>query len=172
MTVSQKLLEEGKALGVAMLFFAAWFGAFLLLKNLILAEYRIGAVGWSMALIGALVLAKVVLILEHVPLGRWVRERPAWVGIALRTLLYTAGVFVVMVLEKSFEGRHEHGGLAPALAATFREAEFHHVLANTICVAGALLTWNTLAVVRRHLGPGGLPRLLLSPPGAGRRDQA
>jgi hypothetical protein len=116
-----------------------------------------------MALIGALVLSKVVLVLEHVPLGEWIRRQPAWVDVALRTILYALGVLVVLLLEKGFEGRHEYGGVGPSLAAVFQHADVYHVWANAICLTGALLSYNLLAVVRRHLGGTGLVRLLMSP---------
>jgi hypothetical protein len=115
------------------------------------------------ALVGALVLAKVVLILDHVPLGTWLQSRPAWVDVLVRTVLYTAGVFVVMIVERSFEGRSEHGGFSAAMAAMFAEADAAHVLVNTICAAGALFGYNVLAVIREFLGPGGVARALTSP---------
>ena len=85
-----------------------------------LAEYQIEFRHYSMALVGALILAKVVLLLEHVSLGAWVRVQPAWVDIALRTVLYSIGVLVVMTLEKGFEGRHEHGSFGNAVGAALQ----------------------------------------------------
>ena len=111
-------------------------------------------------MVGALVLAKVVLVLEHVPLGAWLRTRPAWLDVVLRTALYALGLLVVLLLEKAFEGRREHGGFAPALLAVFQHADIHHVWANTICLSGALLGYNLLSVIRAHLGEGGLIKLL------------
>jgi hypothetical protein len=90
-----------------------------------------------------------------------VETQPPWVEVALRTVLYSAGVAIVLTLEKSFEGRHEHGGFVAALTAGLREEDLHHVLANTICLSGALLGYNLLTVIRRHLGEGGLLRLFL-----------
>jgi len=100
----------------------------LLLKLLILAEYQIAFHRWSAAVVGAVVLSKVVL-----------------------------------VLEKGFEGRHAHGGFGPALWYLFRQADLAHMWANTLCLSGALLGYNALTVVRRHLGNRGLIRLFLSP---------
>jgi hypothetical protein len=80
MSLQQKLKHEIKALGLAMLYFGCWIAGLLLLKQLVLAEYQIAFHDWSLALIGALILSKVVLILEHVSLGAWIRTRPAWVG--------------------------------------------------------------------------------------------
>jgi hypothetical protein len=163
MSFKQKLNEEIKAVGIAALYFGCWLAALLLLKSLILAEYDIVFHKWSMALVGALVLSKVVLILEHVSLGAWVRTRPAWVDVVLRTAIYTLGVALVLALEKGLETRHEYGGFGPALQQLFRHADVHHVWANTIVLSGALLGYNLLSVVRRHVGKGGLLRMFLSP---------
>jgi hypothetical protein len=76
-------------------------------------------------------------------------------------------VFVVMLIERSFEGRHEHGGFLAAMAALSAGADAPHVLANTICVAGALLFYNGLAVVRDHLRTGSLARVFMTPRPAG-----
>jgi len=163
MSAGAKLKEELRKLALAMLYFASWIGGLVLLKSLILAEYDIEFRQWSAILVGSLVLAKVVLILEHVPLGAWTRNRPAYVDLIARTLLYSLGVFVVLLLEKSFEGRQEAGGFGAALAGLFRDADMPHVWANTICLSGALFGYNALAIVRRYLGEGGLVRLFLSP---------
>lgn len=163
LSVRQRLAHELKALTLAGLYFATWIGTLLLLKELVLAEYSIAFHHLSLALMGALILAKVVLLLEPVSLGDWMRARPAWMDVLVRTLLYSAGVLVVLVLEKSLEGRHEHGGLMASARALFQHAEINHVMANTIVVSGALFTYNLLAVVRCHLGVGGVWRLLLEP---------
>ena len=163
MSIQERLKHKVKAVALATLYFGLWIGALVMLKTLILAEYQIAFRGWSMALVGALILAKVVLVLEYVPLGPWVRAKPVWVDVLLRTALYSLGVALVLVLEKGFEARHEHGGFGPAVVALFQTADVPQVWANTICLSGALLGHNVLSVVRRHLGEGGLLRLLLSP---------
>ena len=163
MSMKQKLKDELKAVGIAALYFGCWIAALLLIKSLVLAEYRIAFHHWSMAVIGALVLSKVVLVLEHVSLGAWVRSHPTWVDVVLRTALYAFGVAVVLILEKGWESRHEFGGFGPAVGQLFQQADVHHVWANTICLTGALLGYNLLSVVRRHLGKGGLIRIFLSP---------
>lgn len=163
MSKGQKLKKELRSLFEAMLYFGLWIGALMLVKSLILEEYHITFTGGSAALVGVLVLAKVVLILEHVSLGTWVRRQSAWLGVLLRTALYVAGVFVVMILEKAFEGRHEYGGFGNAVTAIFEHADMPHIWVNTICMTGALLGYNILAVIRRQLGSGELLRLFRSP---------
>ena len=161
MGIQKKLIHELRAVVVVTLFFAAWLGVFMGLKILILEGYQIRFGSVSAVLIGALVLAKVVLILEHVPLGAWVNRQPVLVDVILRTLLYAFGTFVVMLLEKSFESRHEQGGFGPALTNVFQHRDMPQILANTICVTGALLFHNLLSALNHHLGSGGLARVFL-----------
>jgi hypothetical protein len=159
----QKLRNEIKAVALTALYFGMWIGALVFLKELVLTEYRIEFHRLSVALVGALILAKVVLVLEHVPLGAWVRTQPALVDVILRTALYAFGLLAVLLLEKVFEGRHEHGGFGPSLVSVFQHVEVHHVWVNAMCLSGALLVYNAMSVVRRQLGAGGLLRLFLSP---------
>lgn len=144
-------------------YFGAWLATLTLLKHLVLAEYHIAAYGLSAILVGALVLSKVVLVLEHVSLGQWVRSRPAWVNVILRTALYSLGVFIVLVLEKTIEGSHEYGGLAGSLSALFERADIIHVWLNSICLSAALLSYNMLSVIRMRLGSGAVLRMFLEP---------
>jgi hypothetical protein len=163
MSMAQKLKHEIVAVVWLTFYFGCWLGALVLLKYLLLAEYQIAFYGLSVALLGALVLAKVVLVLEHVPLGAWVQARPAWVDVVLRTTLHSFGVFVLLLLEKAFEVRHEHDGFGVSLIAVFQHADMHHVWLNTICLSGALLSYNMLSVVRKRLGKGTLLRIFLTP---------
>lgn len=157
------VVHEVRAVGVAMLFFGCWIGTLLLIRHLVLAEHQIEMYDYGAAIVGALVLSKVVIVLERVPLGGWVRARPAYVGVALRTAMYTAGVAVVLSVEHGIRGRGEHGGFLPAIEAAARSTGEDHLWVSVICIGGALLTWNVLAVVRAHLGAGAIVRMLTTP---------
>jgi hypothetical protein len=174
MTIGTRLLDELRTVAVYTLLFSAWFFFFTLAKVLILAQYEIRAGGVSAAVVFALILAKVVLVLEHVSLGEWTRVRPAWVEVAARTALYGVGVLVVLLAEKAFELRREAEGVTHAMLLALRHEHAAHVVADAICVTGALLLFNAMSVVRRHLGVGGLRAMFLAPlpeaPPAARRQ--
>jgi hypothetical protein len=163
MSMKQKLAHELRALAATTLFFGCWIAALLVFKSLLLAEYEIAFHGWSMALIGALILSKVVILTERVSFGSRVREAPAWVDLVLRTGLYTLGVVLVLILERGIEGRHEHGGFINAVSASFQSIEAAHFWVNAICISGALFCYNALAVIRSHLDESGLLGLFLIP---------
>jgi hypothetical protein len=156
------LLHEIKIVWLFTLYFAIAFSLLMLLKRLTLAQYEIGFKGLGLAVLGALLVAKVVAVLEKVPLGPWVRRRPAAIDVVVRTVLYTLGVFLVLVVEKGFESREEAGGFVPAVVRAFENRDRHRVWAVTIGVGGTLLIFNIMSVLRRRLGPWGLSKLFFA----------
>lgn len=133
------------------------------IKNLVLAEYHIAPGGISAAVVGVLILAKVVVVLQHVKLGEWIRTQPAWVDVVVRTVVYGLGVFVVLLLEKAFEARHEYGGFVAALTNVFEHADMPHVWANTVCVSSGLLVFNVMSVIRTYYPDKTVLRILMLP---------
>jgi hypothetical protein len=165
MELKHKLVEELKEVGLVTAYFAAAFGILMVLKELTLAEYDITFGGFSKVMISALILAKVVVILKHVKLGEWIARHPAWVSVVLRTVLYSIGVLIVMLLEKSFETRHEAGGFVAALKGVLWHSEIHHVWVSAICSTCAILVYNALWAISTRLGKGGLARVFFESPG-------
>src|SRR5882724_5927037 len=160
----QKVLREIKSVGLITIYFALCFAVMMLLKHLVLAQHEIAFRGLSMAIVGALVVAKVVAVLEKVPLGPWIRRQPAALDVATRTLLYTLGEFVVLLIEKSFESRHQAGGFGSALESVVENRDSARVWATTISVGGTLLAFNVVCILRRRLGKRGLSRLFFVTP--------
>jgi hypothetical protein len=159
----QKLIGEVKAVVLVMAYFACWLLFLLASKHLLLAEYQIEFSDMSKAIFGVLVLSKVVLVLEHVPLGVRVQSAPAWVDILLRTILYAFGVLIVLILERAFESRHEYGGFGAAFSGVIGNLNMAHVWVNTLAVTVSLLVYNSLRVIRINLGEERLLRVFLRP---------
>lgn len=164
MKLGKKAEQELVAIFVTSAYFAACAGVLIVVKELILAEYHIEFHGLGLALLGSLVIAKVVLVMERVPIGSWLRNHPASFDVVLRTALYALGVLVALILEKAFEARHEHGGFGASIACVFQHPDMPHVFANAICVTCALLGFNALSVLRRYFGGRALVRLFVSCP--------
>jgi hypothetical protein len=164
MSFRQKLAKEIREVALTTLYFVLCFGVLVALKRLYLAEYQIKFRGLSLAIVSALIVAKVVLVMENVTLGQWIHSHAVALSLILRTLLYTVGVAVALLLERGFEARHEHGGFGASVVWVFQHRDMHHVWADTIVVGCALLGFNALSAMRRHLGEGQLHRVFLSPP--------
>lgn len=163
MSLKAKLAHEIRMVGTYTAFFGAWVLLSMIAKSLVLAEYRISGFNLSTALIGALILAKVVLVMEHVPVAGWLRRRAAWLVVVERTVLCGFGVVVVLLIEKAIEVRHEQGGILSALLGVLHHKELPHVLATALSVTGALLVFNSLTVIKRHLGDSGLLKMFVVP---------
>ena len=162
MRILHWLGEELRAIAWVTLYFAACFVVILLMKQFWLAEYGIRFSGVAMALVAALVTAKVIIVLDHVPLTRWFRGAPGLVTVVVRSALYTAVVLVVMLLEKAFEARAEHGGFTSALTKVFEHPELPQLWATMIAVGLAFLAYNAFEVVRRAVGDARVREMFLA----------
>ena len=151
MSAKQKIIKELKSIFWTSLYFFIWFGGLMLIKVLLLREYHIEFYGFTIVLISALVMAKSVLLLEFIPIS-FTKNKPAWVEVFIRTLLYIIGVFIIIVLEKGLEAKHEYGGFFEAIKNIASKANAYHIWVNTICVYGALLLYNIWSVFKKHFG--------------------
>ena len=162
MSLKERTVKEIRSIFWTSLYFFTWFGGLMVLKILLLEEYRIEFYGLTAVIVGALVAAKVVLVLEYVPMP-FTKGKPAYLDIVSRTLFYLLGVFIVLVLEKSIEARHEYGGVLNALENLKTRTDKYHIWVNTISVLGALLFYNIWSVVKKHFGKGIFRKLMISP---------
>lgn len=162
MKILRWFVEEAKAIAAVMLYFAACFVVIMVLKQLWLAEYGIEFSGIATALLAALVTAKVVIILEHAPLTRRLQGTPGLTEVITRSAAYTLAVLIVMIVEKGFEARTEHGSLMMSLANIFDYPDMPKLWATTICVGLSFLAYNAFAVVVRAIGRKKVLQLFLS----------
>jgi hypothetical protein len=161
MIKKERIIAEIRTIILTTLYFFCWFGGLMVIKVLLLKEYNIEFSGFTIVVVSALVIAKVVLLLEYVPIP-YTKDKPAWVAVLIRTFFYLAGVFAIIVLEKSFEARHEYGGVLEAAKNLEDHTNSYHVWANTICVFGALLMFNIWSIVKLKFGKGIFRKLMMS----------
>lgn len=159
--MKSRLLHELKLVALVTLFFILWFGILIALKKLTLAHYQIQFYGLSVVVVGALVTAKVVLILDHVSLGKFVNSFPPIVQVSIRTLFYTFGVAVVLILEKAVEFRHAYSGMIGAMQNVLSNPDMNHVWAATISVGVGIFIYNLYSMLHKKLGAEKLKELML-----------
>ncbi len=159
MKVLKKIIEEIKIILRTATYFAIVFLLMMVMKKLYLKDYDIEFTGISQALIGALIMSKVIILMELITLGPWVQRQPPIVDVVLRTLLYTAGVAIVVLLEKAFEDRHKANGFADSISYVLSHRDIYHVWATTIGAAGSIFVYNSFSVVQRTMGKNGLIKL-------------
>jgi hypothetical protein len=164
MKILKKIFGEIKTVARTASYFAIVFMLMMVMKKLYLKDYDIEFSGMSQAILGALIMSKVVILMEYITLGKWVQRQPAIVDVILRTLLYTAGVLVVVVLEKSFEKSHEAGGFSNAISFVFTHRDIYHAWATTIGAFASIFVYNAFSVIQRVMGKNGLANLFFHTP--------
>jgi len=158
------LKEELKALAVLFLYFAFYFNIFILFKKLILAHYDISFYGFGAAMVGALIAAKAVLIIESSPLSKPFQSSAPYLKIIYDTSIYTILSLLFLYLEKLLELAHKEHSFQLAFATAGHEDDWYQLFATVGWAGLCFLGYATLAAINRHLGPGGLGKLLLTPP--------
>lgn len=158
----KKLLHEIKSIARISSYFAIVFLLMMVMKKLYLEDYDIAFTGISQALIGALILAKVIILVDLISFGEWLKRLPTVYDVVFRTIIYTMGVVLVIVLEKAFEKRHEAGGFIEAIPYVFSHRDIYHVWAQTIGVSLSLLAYNAFSIFQMSLGDKGVSRLFFT----------
>jgi len=158
------LKEEAKSLAVLFLYFAFYFGVFIVLKKLILAHYNISFYGFGAAMVGALIAAKAVLVLESCPQPKKLRtSAPVW-KVIYETLLYTTLALVFLYLEKSLELMRKEGTFWLAFLSARHEDDSYEFCAMVGWAGISFLGYAVFSTISQHLGRGELLRLFFTSP--------
>jgi hypothetical protein len=92
-------VEEFKQLAVVFLYLYVCYAIFNLHERMVLEEHRIDINILGLAVINALVLAKVMIVAEHLNIARRFHDHPLVVPIALKSLAFAVLFLVFHVLE-------------------------------------------------------------------------
>lgn len=157
-SVGERVRAELREIGIVTAYFLLCFLFFLTLKKFLLEAYDVQVSVVGTAVVGALVMAKVVVLLDKTSFGSAFRSR-LWVHVMWRSLLYAAAAFLVTVAERLFDAYREQDGLAPALREVWAGRDVDHFLAMNLAVAVSLLIYNVFVAIEREMGEGSLRRL-------------
>jgi hypothetical protein len=128
------------------------FAAFTQYRRFLLAEYSITYTNYWLALIGALILGKVIKIGSAFRLGRWLEHKPLIVPTIYKALLFCVFVVIFRVVEYAIKGLLHGDGLAAALGEFFAQKGIDEVLANSLVVLVALIPFFAVKELGRVLG--------------------
>lgn len=96
------------------IFFFVAFNVISLTKALMLREHGIEFSGFATATVGALLVGKVVLVADKLPLINRFPDKPLIYNVVWKTVIYVLAVFVVRYVEHLIPFLREHGGLGLA----------------------------------------------------------
>jgi len=146
-----KFVAEATEYWILVCYLACFFGAFLWYRRLILAEYHISYAHYGLAVLKALVLAKVILIADILHLGRRFENKPLIVSTLYKTMIFTLWVGVASVLESTIRGLLDAEGLAGGFEELIGKGK-HEFLAVCLIAFLAFIPFFALKELERVLG--------------------
>lgn len=159
------LKRELKQVGWVSLYFFFCFSVILTLKKLLLAGYQVEVDTVSTAIISALILAKIVLILDATEVGKRFDARlPLGTAALYKTMTYLLVTFLVLFLEKLFHAYREFDELSQALKAIWLNKDLNLIQVKLIAVGLTLFSYFLYTGVDHQLGKGRLRRMIMEHP--------
>lgn len=165
MGILAKLKYEAREVGLVTLYFLLWFGFILTLKKLLLATYDIEYYALSSAVVGALIVGKVVVVLDKTQAGtRFDRNHSLGAAVLYKTMIYSLCTALVLAAEKMFHAYRESDTLGGALLEVWMHQDRYIILAKILCIGVAFLGYHLYAGLDRRLGEGTLRNMVLKRP--------
>ena len=145
-------------------FFIALMLIFVVVKLLAL-QYSIHFYAFARAAIGALVLGKVVLLMEIAERKRKASRYPRAIVVAFKTVIYAMAVVLFDFGERIVRAWHESGSLRESVAQVKVHADLDHFLALLILGCMIIAVYLAMEEISHAMGEGALTRLFFKRPG-------
>jgi hypothetical protein len=156
------LKHEIRQIGLVTLFFLFCFGVVAILKKLMLAAYAIEVTALFTALVFALLVGKVVVIMDKTRAGtRFDARLRLGVAVLYKSAIYTLVTFLVLAAEKVFHAYRETGTFWGGVAEVWAHRNRSEILVKVICIGLAFVAYHLFVGIDRRLGEGTLWRLVM-----------
>lgn len=152
-------LAEGKQFLVLFLYLWVLFGLFVLNERIILNQHGQDFVAHGFALLNAFILAKVMLVAEHMNLSRWLNRRPLIYPILHDSILF-AVIFLVFHAFEKFVVTLVKGEAAAAGIPNVGGGGFAGIVCVAVILFFTLIPFFAFRNFNRALGPDRMKALL------------
>jgi len=149
--LKKKAIEEFKTFWIFTLYLWLFLGAFTVYRRLILAEYGITYLNYGIALIEALVIAKVILIGKMFGFTNRFDDKPLIVPVVYKSILFGILVLLFGVLEHLVEGSFHHKSVENVLRE-LAEIGAKEIAARVIVLSVAFVPFFAFWEIGRVLG--------------------
>ena len=150
--------ELKEILAISSVFFVI-FVLFLLMKKALLDDYTINFYIIGTALVGSLILAKVVMIFDLLPLSKRMDHYPNIYRVIFRSLFYLLGYVIFTFLEYLIKGLIDKESFSQATYSALHGLGEPTFITSMVGVFVAFLFFNTFWVIRAKYGPKALYEL-------------
>jgi len=149
-SLKEKIFHEIIEYWVNVIYLALVFAAFTQYRRLLLAAYDIIYTNYWVAVIEALILAKVIMIGAVLRLGRGLEQKPLIYPTLYKTVVFTLFCDVFTALEYAVKGLWTGTGFMGGIAEFFGKG--HELLANSLVVFVAMIPFFGVKELGRVLG--------------------
>ena len=146
------------------LFFLVAFLIQLLIIKLAVAQFSIRLTAFSKAMVGALLAAKAVLILNETPLARKLESYRRIVAVAVKTLLYGFCALLLGCIERLLEALRGTGSLDRAFRSVIGQANLYRFLAWVLGISFIFAIYFAWSEINERMGEGVLWSLFFQAP--------
>jgi hypothetical protein len=163
--IGRRIVHLIRELAPSVAFFFMALMLLMLLFKLFVSQYSVEFYAFSRAAIGALILGKVMLVVDWMKGERRFNSYPLALVIAGKTVLYGFAVIVFGSAERIFHGYRTTGSLRDGLAMVIANANLDRFLGFVLLISLILCAYMTMQEINRAMGPGALFRLFFARPG-------
>lgn len=142
------------------IFFLIIFHLLIATKHLLLASYNITPGAVASALIGALIVAKSILIIDVLPISRHFMQERLIYSVIWRSFVYNLLVLLFRYLEELIPYWTKSGSFMTANTNMFAEFSWPHFLAFQMWMVVSIIAYSTITALDEHFGEGSMKRAI------------
>ncbi len=142
-------------------FFLAVFGLGRLSRLLLLEEYHVTVVGSAVAVVGALIVAKAILVAEALPFTNAFRGRALAYVIGWKALIYGVIAMAFHLLEELIPFVRKSGSLTAGFAQMVAEASWPHFAVIALWLGFSVVLYCIGREFASAVGPGRVRALMM-----------
>ncbi len=163
--IGSVIVREVKEALPATIFFFFLFHMVSLTKAVAIDDYSIDAVRAVTATLGALLVAKAILLVEALSIASIFSSRLA-AHIAWKTILFATVALLFRLLEEAIHMRSEYGGIVAAMRGLGRGIQWPLFWITMMWVTSGLLLFTAASELSRLAGRGRMREMLSGPAAA------
>ena len=162
--VGRWLYREFVAAWPVFLFFMIGFLLLLSIIKLTLATFSIEVTAFSKALVGALFAAKAVLILDEMPIARYLEQYRRILAVTVKTLIYGCITLLLGFIERTLEALHREHTFRAAGLYVLDHASMYRLFAWSLGISLVFAHYFALSEIKQSMGEGALWKLFFELP--------
>lgn len=143
-------------------YFLLCFGILILIKKLTLAQINVEFYGFSAALIGALIMSKVVIILDKTPIGKLYIRKALYKNVIAKSIIYTLVLTFVLFIENLIHSMLEGTTFKASIIGILEHRDPLQFRLTLIASFFSLLSYNIIIGIRDSMDKGALVKLFFN----------